>query len=123
MDKKFIILADDDVAFANLYKMSLVEQNWDVEIVKNGQEALDLMKKRKPDLLLLDLDMPIKSGFNVLEEMKDDPMLSQIITIVMTNSGDDVAVLRAIEFGAKNYVVKVDTSIDKMIEIIKKYFI
>jgi len=123
MDKKFIILADDDAVFSSLYEKSLVEQNWEVKIAKNGQEVLNLMRERKPDILLLDLQMPVRSGFDVLEKMKDDPELSQIIVIVMTNRSDDVAVAQAIELGAKNYFIKADLSVDKMIEIVKKYFV
>lgn len=123
MNKKFIILADDDVLYSALYKIKLSEQDWEVETVKNGQEALDAMKARKPDLLLLDLDMPIKTGFEVLQEMKKKSELSFITTIVMTNLSNDNAVAKAIEFGAKNYFIKSDTTINQMIDIVKKYFI
>jgi len=123
MNKKFIILADDNEMYINLYKVKLIEQGWEVESVNNGQEALEAIEKRKPDILLLDLDMPIKSGFDVLKEIHDKLGPDQVIAIVMTDSAKDSDVNKALVLGAKSYFVKSDVSAKEMIELIKKYLV
>ncbi|HET9870399.1 MAG TPA: response regulator [bacterium] len=77
-----------------------------VSRAQDGVEALDFLKDETPDLILLDLNMPKKSGFEVLAEIKADPRLAEVPVVVLTNSKLDTDVSRAYESRANFYIVK-----------------
>ena len=87
----------------------------------NGEDGLRKMREVKPDLVLLDLVMPKKDGYEVLEEMGKDETLKQIPVIIISNSGQPVELKRVIELGAKDYIVKAQFSPDEVLEKVRKY--
>ena len=78
------------------------------------------MKKEDFDLVLLDVLMPKKGGFEVLEEMQADPRLKKIPVIIISNSGQPVEISRALEMGARDYLVKTQFDPKEVIEKVKK---
>ena len=85
MDKKAkILLVDDDADFINSTKTVLETQPYQIIIASNGDEGLRKAREEKPDLILLDVIMPVKDGFTAAEQLKEDPELSKIPTLMLT---------------------------------------
>ncbi|HEX8966126.1 MAG TPA: response regulator [Patescibacteria group bacterium] len=119
--KKYIFVAEDDTFYLNIYQSKLEKEGYEVGIAKNGQQTIEEIKKRKPDLLLLDLVMPIKDGFEVLKEIHDNVTLKGIKVIVVSNLGQEEDVKKAKELGAVDYIIKANMSITQIMEKIKSH--
>ena len=89
--------------------------------VEEFQEALKLARSFNPELILLDLILPKKSGLQVLEELKADDNLKKIPVIVLSNLAEDENIKKAISIGAEDYFVKTQHSIYEVIEKVQKY--
>lgn len=118
-----VLLVEDDPFLHSLLKNRLSEENFEVLLAKDGEEALNILKTNKPDLILLDLILPKKSGFEVMEEIKSDPQMQaeDIPIIIITNLGQPEDVARGQELGAHEYFVKAKTSIDDLVSKIKDF--
>ena len=79
-----ILLVDDDVDFVESTKTILESKPYDVIVAGDGDEGLRKAKEEKPDLILLDVIMPVKDGFTAAEQLKKDPQLSKIPTLMLT---------------------------------------
>jgi DNA-binding response OmpR family regulator len=114
-----VLVTEDDKFLASAYKLKLTKQGWDVVVAYNGREAIDYLQSHQPNLILLDLIMPDTDGFTVLEAIHAQPNLSSIPVIVASNLGQKEDVGRAMELGAKDFVVKSETSLDQIVTKIK----
>lgn len=103
-----------------LLQGKLSDENYKIDVAKNGEEALAQMKHDKPDLLLLDIIMPKMGGFEVMEKMNQDPELSDIPIIIVSNSGQPVELSRAKELGAKDWLIKTDFDPREIVNKVKK---
>lgn len=101
-----ILIADDDKFFRNFYSTKLKENGFEIETASDGNETLIKLKSFKPDLLLLDIIMPNKDGFAVLDEIKIDPVLKTIPVIVFSTLGQENDVKKAKELGVVDYINK-----------------
>ncbi len=117
---KTILLAEDDKFISKAYSDGLTRAGYSVLLAHDGVEAINNLIKSKPDLLLLDLIMPEKDGFEVLEEKGKNSELKKIPAIVMSNLGQDSDIKRCKDLGAVDYLVKADTSLQEVIERVKK---
>ena len=128
-----VLMADDDpedvLLFRDAFKRSGIRE--ELQSVSDGQELVDFLHaahsadKPLPDLILLDLNMPRKDGREALAEIKGDPLLRSIPTIVLTTSSREEDVQRCYELGANSYVRKPST-FDSMVDfarILKKYWL
>src|SRR3984885_820654 len=114
-----ILVADDHAIFRDGLR-KLLEGSDDVSIIgeaSNGNEAIKMMAKLKPDILLLDLRMPEKDGLGVLEEINFDTVTTRVI--VLTAAEDDRDVVRAMRLGARGVVLKQSAS-DLLLKSIRK---
>ena len=118
-----ILLVEDDPFLSSLLKNRLLKEKFDVSLARDGEEAINFLKSNKPDLVLLDLILPKKSGFEVMEEIRSDSQLqaSEISIIIISNLGQPEDVQRGQELGAVEYFVKAKTSIDDLVEKIKDF--
>jgi two-component system alkaline phosphatase synthesis response regulator PhoP len=82
--KAKILLVDDDVDFVESTKTILESKPYEVIVASNGDEGLRKAKEEKPDLILLDVIMPVKDGFTAAEQLKKDPQLRKIPTLMLT---------------------------------------
>lgn len=105
-----------------MLKIRLESEDWEVSIAENGEEALGLMAKHSFDLVLLDLLMPRKDGFEVLKEMKINSKLINIPVIVLSNLGGDEDIKKALSLGADDYFVKTQHPMNEIVDKIKNYF-
>ncbi len=116
----YILLTEDDALLIRLYQKKLSHDGFEVRTAENGLEALALVKKEEPDLILLDIMMPKMNGLEVLKKMKDDPKTKSIPIIVLSNmsGGNDPDV--ALEMGAAAYLVKSDNPPDVVVAKVKE---
>jgi DNA-binding response OmpR family regulator len=117
----YVLIAEDEDSLKMALKDSLTSEGCTVDTVSNGEEALEKIKKKKPNLVLLDLLMPKKDGFYVLEQMKKNPEWKFIPVIVLSNLGEDSSIKRALEMGADDYFVKSQHPIQEITEKVKDY--
>ena len=106
MPQPTIIIVDDEPFNVDYLQQELEEQNYNILTASNGKEALDQVRSGQPDLILLDIMMPIMDGFAVLEELKADPLLRNIPVIVISAVNDLESVVKGIQLGAEDYLPK-----------------
>ncbi len=114
-----ILIVEDEGFLVEALKDNLEAEGYKIEVAMNGEEAVEKIHAHKPDLILLDLLMPKKDGFYVIEEVKKDTDLKEIPIIVLSNIGGDTEIKRAIEMGADDYFVKSQHPIEEVIEKVK----
>ena len=119
MVKKILIIEDEEILSSLLVKR-LKESGYDTASAYDGEEGLKKIKEENPDLILLDIIMPKKGGFEVLEEMKKDEKMKKIPVIIISNSGQPVEVSRALDLGVKDYLIKTQFDPREVIEKVNK---
>jgi two-component system, OmpR family, alkaline phosphatase synthesis response regulator PhoP len=105
MSKKILLVEDEDIMIGALQK-KLIQEGFDVFLARDGEEGLKQIKAVKPDIILLDIIMPQKSGFDVLEEMATDENLKKIPVIIISNSGQPVELDKAKRLGVCDWLIK-----------------
>jgi len=107
MSQKATVLVVDDEPFnVDVLQQELDDLGYQTIIASNGQEALDKIKSQQPDLILLDLMMPVLDGFEVLKEIKADDSLRDIPVIIVSAEHDSKSVVKGIKQGADDYITK-----------------
>lgn len=106
MKQSEILLVDDTPEHIEAAVSLLRENNFKVRIATKGSTALKLIKKRQPDLILLDVYMPEMDGFEVCKIIKSSSDFSSIPIIFLTSSNDEESIKKGFELGAQDYVVK-----------------
>ncbi len=111
---KKILIAEDDTVIKNIMEIQL-KNDFEVDVALNGAEALKKIHKNKYDIILLDLIMPIKDGFDVLAQLKKEK--NKVPVLVFSNLSQDGEKSRAFKLGAKGYFVKADLQINEITQI------
>ena len=117
--KNKILLVEDDEFLSRAYSDGLSRAGLEVDVARDGGEAMEQVKEEKPDLILLDLVMPTKNGFEVLEELRMDDDLKKIPVMILTNLGQDSDIEKGKNLGAIDYLIKTDLSMKEVIEKVK----
>jgi CheY-like chemotaxis protein len=120
MSKK-ILLVEDERVLIKMYQETFSRAGFEVHSAETVQEGIKLTKELKPDLVLLDILLPEVNGLEFLKEIKKDPSLSAIPIVAFSNYTDPETQEKALELGARDYVVKADFDPDETLEIVKKY--
>lgn len=118
---KKVVIVEDDEHISKVYEIKLTKEGITCIVARDGEEAVAKITAEKPNLILLDLMIPKKDGFWVLEEIKKNPELKTIPVLVLSNLGQKSDQERAHDLGADEYLVKVDFSIQDIVEKVKKY--
>ncbi|MCK9344742.1 MAG: response regulator [Candidatus Pacebacteria bacterium] len=120
LNKKLLIVEDDEHV-AKVYDVKFSKEGYQTVFATNGEDAIAKITTEKPDLIILDLMMPLKDGFGVLEEIKKNPDLARIPVIVLSNLGQPSDQERALALGANEYLVKVNYSMQEVVDKVKSY--
>jgi len=120
-DEPKLLIIEDDEFLVKIYESKFKAAGFQVESALGGEEGVVMARSIKPDLILLDLIMPNKNGFQVLEELQADPEFKKIPVVVLSNLGQEADIKRALEGGAVDYIVKADVTLQDIIEKLKTY--
>ena len=112
-----IVLAEDDSLIAALVTGRLEARGFEVSHTADGLDAIDLIGRSMPSLVLLDLLMPGADGFDVLRKLKGNPATADIPVIILTGSDGEASVVKAFELGASDYVMKPFSPAELMVRI------
>lgn len=115
-----ILIVEDDKFLRELIAQKLVKENYEVSEAIDGEEGIKKIKEEKPDLILLDLILPGIDGFEVLSKMKEDPNLSSVPVIILSNLGQKEDVEKGLKLGAIDYLIKAHFTPGEIIEKIRK---
>jgi len=118
-----VLLIEDDKFFQKFYCAKLKEQNIEVGLASDGEEGLIKMQQSNPNIVLLDLIMPNKDGFSVLEARSMDENLKKIPVIVFSTLGQEKDLEKAKNLGATDYINKSFFNFDEIMTKISQYSI
>lgn len=116
-----ILLVEDDSFISGMYYTKLVGMGFKVDVVEDGEAAWErLQQDPLPDLLLLDVVLPKKDGFEILEGLRKEQRSSELPIILLTNLGQKPDVERGIKLGADDYIIKAHFTPSEVVEKITK---
>lgn len=109
-----VLVIEDNKTLNQAYKLILQREGHDVRVAYNGKEGLELVKISEPELILLDMLMPVMNGVEFLENFKpaDHPKTT---VIILSNLNEDSEVQHALQLGAQKYILKASTSPQELI--------
>lgn len=103
---KKILIIEDDSFISEMYKAKLEHLEYEIKVAENGKVGLEAVKIFKPDLILLDIVMPEKDGFETLHDLKKDKNFKNIPVILLTNLGRREDIEKGFKMGANDYIIK-----------------
>jgi DNA-binding response OmpR family regulator len=103
---KTILVAEDDPVSRRFVVSLLEERGYEVLVAEDGEHALELARSAEPDLLVSDLVMPYRDGFEVLRAIRNDPKIAHLPVLILSMRDHEDDVVRGLESGADEYVVK-----------------
>jgi len=119
---KKILIVEDEEFLVEMYKTKFELENFQVILAFSSEQAMSILKKNIPDLILLDVLLPEKSGITFLEETKQIKNISKVPIIIFSNYDDPATRNRAKQLGAEGYLIKTEFTPKQLLVKIKKYF-
>ena len=123
-DKKTILIVEDDSMLRKVLSNRIAEEGYEVLEAEDGKEGLETALKKHPDLILLDLIMPVMDGTEMLKELRQDKWGKNVYVYILTNKEPDTEMIN--EANRKPYVssylMKSEHGVDEMVEIVRKRF-
>jgi len=121
MTKQKVLIVEDDDAIATMYTMKLELSKFDVKRAANGHEGIELIDSFHPDIVLLDLMMPVMSGVETLEHLRDNDQLNKDFKLlILSNMGDMDTAEKIKEFGVHDFIIKADSSPTQVVEKVQQ---
>lgn len=113
-----VLIIEDEEVLRNVLAKKLEKEGYEVITAENGEIGMDKIRNENPEMILLDIMLPKKNGYQVMGEMYADEKLKKIPVLIISNSGQPVEIQKLVEMGACDYLVKADFDpqevIDKM---------
>jgi len=103
---KLVVLVEDEVNIAEAIRFLLSQEGWRVETLANGSGAVDVIRKAAPDLVMLDVMLPGKSGFEILDELRGDPAMEDLPVLMLTARGQSRDRAMAEKAGVSRFMTK-----------------
>ena len=119
-----VLIVEDDQFINTAYSSKFKHEGITAEIATDGEAALARLcdaGKKLPSLILLDIMLPKKNGFEVLETVKGDPRMKKIPVLILSNLSQDADRVRGMELGASEYIVKSEQKIESLVTKVKRY--
>lgn len=115
--KANILIAEDDPVLREVYSKKFTIAGYEIRTAQNGEEAIAEITKKEPDILILDINMPVLDGFGVLERFPKDQRNYPVI--LLTNFADEKNRERGSALGADDYFIKSEMTIRKLLEMVE----
>jgi two-component system alkaline phosphatase synthesis response regulator PhoP len=123
-DKQLILVVDDDPDLVESIAMKVESENFRVAKAYDGIEAWEKIKEERPDLIILDVMMPRKNGYELCDELKKDNQYKDIVVVLLTAVGDAVTTTKYTHFGGKTTLaddfIPKPIDLDRLMEIVKE---
>lgn len=116
-----ILIADDEPNIVTALEFLLARRGYDVRVATNGDEALALVASFAPEVVLLDVMMPLKSGYEVCQRMREHPEWRHIKIVMLSAKGRDVEVNKGVSLGADLYITK-PFSTQSLVDAVDRFF-
>ncbi|MBT4850319.1 response regulator [Candidatus Parcubacteria bacterium] len=120
-DNVKILFVDDDNFLRKVYQSELGDRGYDVILAVDGEEGLEKARTNDPDLIILDMIMPKKNGFEVLMELQEDEKTKNIPVIILSNLGQEDDVKKGLDLGAVDYLIKDDITLTAIMDKVNQY--
>ena len=117
---KKILIIEDEIVLAEMYKEKLEKEGFEVFLASEIREGIEIAKKERPDLILLDILLPRENGVSFLEKIKKEE-IKDIPIVAFSNYDDPETKKRAFELGVKEYLIKANYTPGEIVEKIKNY--
>ena len=121
--KPKILMIEDDRFLRKIYRDKLTKAGFEFIEATNGIEGTNKVISERPDLVLLDLILPRKNGFDVLIDMKSNKNTKDIPVIILSNLGQESDVKRGLALGAQDYLVKTEISLSEVVDRVKEWLV
>ena len=117
--KRHIFILDDDPHIVELTRTFLYYKGFQVTTAFTAQEGFDLIRKERPDLILLDIMLPDMNGLVILKKIKEDQRIANIQILILTNLGQDNIIEEGFKLGAVGYIIKAAYTPDEIVQKVK----
>ncbi|QQR77369.1 MAG: response regulator [Candidatus Moraniibacteriota bacterium] len=121
-ERRKVCLIDDEEAIREVYTVALTAEGFDVVSAENGETGLDLIRAEHPDIILLDLQMPLMDGFDVLKTLATDKDIAKIPVIILSNTDNEDAFRKAGTFNTRFFLIKSLTTPKKVVGAVREVF-
>ena len=101
-----VLIVEDDVYISEMYKIKFESENYETIIINDGTKIIEIIEHKTPDIILLDIVMPVMDGFDVLKMIKSNEKYRKIPVIMLTNLSQKESIEKGFELGAVSYIVK-----------------
>ncbi len=116
-----ILIVEDEKILAEMYKDKFKQTGFQVDLVFSSEEAIEYLKNKKPDLILLDILLPRENGIYFLKNIKEIKEFSKIPIVAFSNYDNPETKKEAFKLGVKSYLIKTQYTPGELLEEIKKY--
>lgn len=116
---KKVMFVEDDPFILDYVSQKLIADGYAVVVCTDGNTALSMIESEQPDVILLDIGLPNKDGFTILQEMKSIPLIANTPVIIFSNDDSPENQARAVEYGAQDFFMKASTHTDELIKKIE----
>ncbi|MFZ2494695.1 MAG: response regulator [Candidatus Saccharimonadales bacterium] len=114
-----IVIIEDDQVISQMYRMKFESDGFEVHVAHNGSDGIELVKKIRPNLILLDMQMPGMNGDEALGQIRKHEWGKMIPVIVLTNLGEEEAPKHLRSLGIESYIVKADLTPRQVVDRVK----
>lgn len=116
-----VLIIEDEQYIANMYKLKFEQNKYEVLLAPDGNSGIEIAKKEKPDIILLDLVLTGEHGHDILQKMKIDPEIKMIPVVITSNLGQDHEIKQGMDLGASDYIVKTSVTPQELVVRIDKF--
>lgn len=116
-----LVLVEDDVVLSDMYVKKFTMEGFTIERAMDGEEGLALIKRLRPNLVLLDIMMPKKNGLDTLKELKSDPDLKNTFVVLLSNVGEQSYIDEGFKLGANEYLMKSNYTPREVVDKVREW--
>ena len=118
--KRKVLIVEDEAPLRNVLHDRLTQEGYEVLIASNGEEGLDMAIAKKPNIMLLDLLMPVMNGTTMLQKLRDIPDFKDLPVVVLTNAGEVENIRQTKTYNnAVAFLIKSNVTMDEIVETVK----
>lgn len=119
--RKKVLLIEDDRYLSKIYSNKLRLNGFEVSVATTGEEGMHKAMTERPSLIFLDLILPGKDGFEVLEELRSQKTMAKTPIVILSNLGQQTDIQRGMSLGADAYLIKANLSLSQIVDVARQY--